>query len=111
MQTVARYVPVTLGHEYLGVPVAERPGSFELTDEMLTYYGEPIDGQPETALGRQDGVIPDEPQMYAWIKAAFQHFFNNVQKDPRGAEAGLARLPPAARLPAARDRASSASAS
>ena len=57
---VARYVPVTLGHEYLGVPVAEQPGSFELTDEMLTYYGEPIDGQPETALGREDGVIPDE---------------------------------------------------
>ena len=20
--------------------------------------------------------------MYVWIKAAFQHFFNNVQKDP-----------------------------
>ena len=88
-----------------------RPGSFALTDEMLTYYGEPIDGQPETALGRDDGVIPDEAQMYAWIKAAFQHFFNNVQKDPRGAEAGLPRLPPAARLPASRDRAFSASAS
>ena len=81
VQNVARYVPVTLGHQYLGVPVAERPGSFSLTDEMLTYYGEPIDGQPETALGREDGVIPDETQMYAWIKAAFQHFFNNVQKD------------------------------
>ena len=72
---------MTLGHEYLGVPVAERPGSFALTDEMLTYYGQPIEGQPETALGREDGVIPDEAQMYAWIKAAFQHFFNNVQKD------------------------------
>ena len=81
VQSVARYVPVTLGHEYLGVPVAERPGSFLLTDEMLTYYGQPIEGQLETALGRQDGVIPDETQMYAWIKAAFQHFFNNVQKD------------------------------
>jgi cytochrome P450 len=81
VQSVARYVPVTLGHEYLGVPVASRPGSFALADEMLTYYGEPIDGQPETALGRNDGVIPDEAQMYAWIKAAFQHFFNNVQKD------------------------------
>jgi cytochrome P450 len=81
VQKVARYVPVTLGHEYLGVPVAERPESFELTDEMLTYYGQPIEGQPETALGRHDGVVPDETQMYAWIKAAFQHFFNNVQKD------------------------------
>src|SRR5688572_4911507 len=81
VQNVARYVPVTLGHHYLGVPVADRPGSFSLTDEMLTYYGEPIDGQPETALGRDDGVIPDETQMYGWIKAAFQHFFNNVQKD------------------------------
>ena len=82
VETVARYVPVTLGHRYLGVPVAERPGSFELTPEMLTYYGAPIDGQPETALRAADGVIPDERQMYLWIKAAFQHFFNNVQKDP-----------------------------
>ena len=31
VRAVARYVPVTLGHEYLGVPVARRPGSFELT--------------------------------------------------------------------------------
>jgi cytochrome P450 len=78
---IARYVPVTLGQEYLGVPVAPHAGTFELTDEMLAYYGEPIDGQQETGLGRHDGVIPDEAQMYAWIKAAFQHFFNNVQKD------------------------------
>ena len=82
VQGVARYVPVTLGHEYLGVPVATRPGSFDLTDDMLAYYAEPLDGQPQTALGRHDGVIPDERQMYAWIKAAFQHFFNNVQKNP-----------------------------
>jgi cytochrome P450 len=79
--TVARYVPVTLGHRYLGVPVAPEPGVFELTPEMLTYYGAPIEGQAETALGVADGVIPDERTMYGWIKAAFQHFFNNVQKD------------------------------
>ena len=82
VQTVARYVPVTLGHRYLGVPVAAQSGSFELTPEMLTYYGTPIDGQPDTALTPRDGIIPDERQMYFWIKAAFQHFFNNVQKDP-----------------------------
>jgi hypothetical protein len=79
---LARYVPVTLGHRYLGVPVAAQPGTFELTAEMLAYYGTPIDGQAETALKREDGVIPDEQQMYLWIKAAFRHFFNNVQKDP-----------------------------
>jgi hypothetical protein len=82
VQTVARYVPVTLGHRYLGVPVTPQPGAFELTADMLRYYGSPIDGQPDTALTAQDGVIPDERQMYLWIKAAFQHFFNNVQKDP-----------------------------
>ena len=82
VESVARYVPVTLGHKYLGVPVAPQTGSFELTPEMLTYYGSPIDGVAETALGRADGVIPDERQMYVWIKAAFRHFFNNVQKDP-----------------------------
>ena len=79
--TVARFVPVTLGHHYLGVPVAAQPGAFELTPEMLACYGAPIDGQGETALKKDDGVIPDEQQMYQWIKAAFQHFFNNVQKD------------------------------
>jgi len=82
VQAVARYVPVFLGHHYLGVPVTPQPGSFELTPEMLTYYGQPVDGVAETALARGDGVIPDEQTMYQWIKAAFQHFFNNVQKDP-----------------------------
>jgi cytochrome P450 len=86
---LARYVPVTLGHHYLGVPVAATPGTFELTPEMLACYGTPIDGRPETALGRNDGVIPDERQMYLWIKAAFQHFFNNVQKDPAVAVSGF----------------------
>jgi cytochrome P450 len=83
VSSLARYVPVTLGHKYLGVPVADQPGSFELTPEMLTYYGAQIDGQAETALKKADGVVPDERQMYLWIKAAFRHFFNNVQKDPR----------------------------
>jgi hypothetical protein len=82
VQALARYVPVTLGHRYLGVPVAPQAGTFELTAEMLLYYGSPIDGEPATALTKVDGIIPDEPQMYRWIKAAFQHFFNNVQKDP-----------------------------
>ncbi len=81
VQALARYVPVTLGHRYLGVPVADQPGSFDLSPEMLTYYGTPIDGEAETALTGGDGIIPDERQMYVWIKAAFQHFFNNVQKD------------------------------
>jgi cytochrome P450 len=89
VESLARYVPVTLGHKYLGVPVAAQPGSFELTAEMLTYYGAPIDGQPETALNKEDGVIPDERQMYLWIKAAFRHFFNNVQKDPQVQIEGL----------------------
>jgi len=83
VESIARYVPVTLGHRYLGVPVAPQPGSFELTPEMLTYYGSPIDGQAATALQKEDGVIPDERQLYLWIKAAFRHFFNNVQKDPQ----------------------------
>ena len=34
-------------------------------------------------------MIPDERQMYLWIKAAFQHFFNNVQKDPAVQVEGL----------------------
>jgi cytochrome P450 len=89
VETVARYVPVALGHKYLGVPVAATPGSFELTPEMLTYYGSPIDGQADTALKQGDGVIPDERQMYLWIKAAFRHFFNNVQKDPAVLVEGL----------------------
>jgi cytochrome P450 len=89
VEAVARYVPVVLGHRYLGVPVAERAGTFELTQEMLACYGTPIDGQPATALGRTEGIIPDEQQMYLWIKAAFRHFFNNVQKDPAVQAEGL----------------------
>lgn len=89
VQALARYVPVTLGHRYLGVPVAAQAGSFELTPGMLACYGTPIDGQPETGLNEADGVIPDEHQMYLWIKAAFQHFFNNVQKDPAVKAQGL----------------------
>jgi hypothetical protein len=89
VQDIARYVPVTLGHEYLGVPVAARPGTFPLAADMLALYGTPIDNQPETALGIDDGVIPDERQMYTWIKSAFQHFFNNVQKDPAVQARGL----------------------
>ena len=98
---LARFVPVTLAHRYLGVPVAKQKSSFELNDDMLKYYGEKVagpDGQtalplrlektdgrvvdlPDTALKRDDGIIPDEMQLYQWIKAAFQNFFNNVQKD------------------------------
>ena len=86
---LARFVPVTLGHRYLGVPVEPRPGSFELTAEMLTYYGSPIHGSAETALQQSDGVIPDERLMYGWIKSAFRHFFNNVQRDPAVMVEGL----------------------
>ena len=101
VQALARYVPVTLVHRYLGVPVAAQRASFELTPDMLTFYGKPIPGPdgsalpdsatlpdgtivpvPSTALAESDGVIPDKHQMYEWIKAAFQHFFNNVQNDP-----------------------------
>jgi hypothetical protein len=89
VQAVGRYVPVTLGHRYLGVPVAGEPGSFALTPQMLEYYGTPIDGDPHTALSAGDGVIPDEHRMYEWIKAAFQHFFNNVQKDQGVQRRGL----------------------
>jgi cytochrome P450 len=86
---LARFVPVTLGHRYLGVPVEPRPGSFELSPEMLTYYGTPVDGSAETALKQSDGVIPDERLMYGWIKSAFRHFFNNVQRDPAVMVEGL----------------------
>lgn len=89
VQAVSRFVPVTLGHRYLGVPVAPQAGSFHLTPLMLECYGTPVDDDPETALGPEDGVIPDERLMYDWIKASFQHFFNNVQKDPGVQRRGL----------------------
>ena len=41
VDSIGRFVPVVVGHKYLGVPVATQPGSFELTPEMLTYYGSP----------------------------------------------------------------------
>ncbi len=98
---LARFVPVTLSHHYLGVPAAAERGRFELSDEMLRLYGAKVAGPdgvtplptsltrpdgstvalPDSALSRGDGVIPDEATVYEWIKAAFQNFFNNVQKD------------------------------
>jgi hypothetical protein len=98
---VARFVPVTLGHYYFGVPAAEENATFELTDDMLALYGNKVPGPdgktplpttyknengddielPDSALTRQDGIIPDELQIYLWIKAAFRNFFNNVKKD------------------------------
>lgn len=98
---IARFVPVTLSHHYLGLPAAKERGRFPLNDDMLRYYGKKVAGPdghtplptelersdgsvielPDTALGQADGVIPDEAQIYEWIKAAFQNFFNNVQKD------------------------------
>lgn len=99
--TLARFIPVVLGHHYIGVPVAGQRGSFELSDEMLQYYGKRVAGPdgvtplptsiqradgstiqlPDSALKRDDGVIPDEETVYRWIVAAFRNFFNNVEKD------------------------------
>ena len=45
VQAVARYVPITLGHRYLGVPVDSHTGTFELTPAMVACYGMPVDGQ------------------------------------------------------------------
>lgn len=101
VRTSARFVPVYMAHHYLGVPAEPQRSSFELTDEMLSYYGDKVAGPdgvtplptrfsradgsevelPDSALAREDGVIPDEQQVYDWIVATFQHFFNNVQKD------------------------------
>ena len=98
---LARFVPVYLGQMYLGVPVADQRGEFELSDDMLKYYGNKVvgpDGKtilptslqrpdgttvdlPDSALKRDDGVIPDELTMYWWIVSAFRNFFNNVEKD------------------------------
>ncbi|MEP2030664.1 MAG: hypothetical protein ABJI96_18365 [Paracoccaceae bacterium] len=99
--SIARYVPVTVSHHYFGIPIAIEKGQFELSDRMLKYYGDKVAGPdgsiplpteyqrpdgsiatlPDSALGKGDGVIPDEAQLYHWIKASFQNFFNNVQKD------------------------------
>ena len=98
---VARFAPVTLGHHYFGVPAAEQTAKFELTDEVLELYGDKVPGPdgktplpttykdpsgetidlPDSALTRNDGIIPDEKQVYEWIKASFRNFFNNVKKD------------------------------
>ena len=82
VDSVARYVPVALGHKYLGVPVAPQTGIVraDAGDADLLRLADRWPGRDRTR--KHDGVIPDERQMYVWIKAAFRHFFNNVQKDP-----------------------------
>jgi cytochrome P450 len=96
VQAAARYVPVTVGKLYLGVPTLDRMAPFELSDDMLRYYGQDLLGGPDgkqplrgTGLAREDGVVADEATMYEWIKAAFESFFNNVQKDVEVQRAGF----------------------
>ena len=96
VESVARFVPVTMGRVYLGVPSQETSESFDLTEDMLSYYGDDIKGGPSgttplegTGLLRGDGVVPDEATMYLWIKNAFECFFNNVQRDPAVQAAGF----------------------
>lgn len=88
VRTVARFVPVTLGRVYLGAPALTQIEHFELSDEMLRYYGNDLLGGPDgkqilanTGLRRDEGIVADEATMYFWIKTSFECFFNNVTKD------------------------------
>lgn len=88
VQAVARFVPVTMGKVYLGVPCADGIEHFELSDDMQEYYGADLLGGPDgqqrldgTGLRADAGIVADEATMYHWIKTAFQCFFNNVSKD------------------------------
>ena len=101
---LARYVPVTLGHKYLGVPVMPQAGSFELSPEMLTYYGTAVDDQPDTALKAGDGVIPDEQQMYLLDQGGVSALLQQRAEGSRRTGARHTGLPAAPLLPVARNR-------
>ena len=123
VQAVARFVPVTLGHRYLGVPVAPELGTFELTPDMLRYYGTAIPAPDGTTLPqtvtlpdgtsvlvaghgagegrrRHSGRAPDVPMDQGRLPALLQQ----RAEGSAGAGPGSARVPSAAGVPAARDR-------
>ncbi len=88
VEAVARFVPVTMGKVYLGVPSQNQIERFELSEDMVEYYGQDLRGGPDgkqilegTGLRVDEGIVADEATMYHWIKTAFECFFNNVSKD------------------------------
>jgi len=66
--------------EYYGDKVPGPDGKTPLPTTYKTATGKTVD-LPDSALTRNDGIIPDEILVYEWIKAAFRNFFNNVKKD------------------------------
>ena len=106
VQAVARYVPVTLGHRYLGVPVAPQAGILRAdAGDADVLRRRPIDGQPDDGVDgtggrRHSGRAADVPLDQGRVPALLQQRAEGSGR----AGAGAARLPPAARVPPARDR-------
>lgn len=86
---LARAIPTYLIQTYLGLPLLDQQQSFDLSEDMLEWYGDDILDDPQdektklsgTGLKKGDGIIPDAPTMYCWIKTAYECFFNNIARD------------------------------
>jgi cytochrome P450 len=89
VNTLAKFVPLRIVSDYLGVP-SQNPGEpptlpglhcgdiFDLDADLLRVY---------TFSKIDKGVVPDAEQLFNWVKDIFRNTFNNFnQANPRFAE-------------------------
>lgn len=94
--TIARYAPVLVVAQYIGLPSFEKrgqggTGAFDI-DKLKAGDTFPIDADLKKRYKFQtitEGVVPSEQDMYEWVVDAFRNIFNNFERDQKFADLGL----------------------
>jgi cytochrome P450 len=94
--TIARFAPVLVVAEYLGLPSYEKQGVggmgvFDI-DRLKAGDTFPIDADLKKRFKFQtisQGVVPTQQDMYEWVVDAFRNIFNNFERDQNFADLGL----------------------
>jgi cytochrome P450 len=94
--TIARFAPVLVVAEYLGLPSFEKRGVGGVgamdIDRLKAGDSFPIDADLKKRYKFQtitQGVVPSQQDMYEWVVDAFRNIFNNFERDPNFADLGL----------------------
>lgn len=90
---MARYVPVTIVGDYLGVPSYEKG---EKTFDPKLKGGDSFTIDPELTkffkfqkITDNKGIVPTPQNLYDWVHDAFRNIFNNFGAKPEWRDAGL----------------------
>jgi len=94
--TIARFAPVLVVAEYVGLPSYEKngvggTGAFEI-DHLKAGQTFKIDADLKKRFKFQtitEGVVPSHQDMYEWVVDAFRNIFNNFERDQNFADLGL----------------------